>query len=100
MVPNLAHSMGAVACLGLNTLKSHKLDCCSASRNEHPEEMQVPNVALEKCLPEQTTIFAKKVYMHVIVCPFGECVGSGIDNVPGQVCVVLGCGCVCLGWLR
>ena len=45
MIPNFANSMCALACLWLNTVKYHKLNCCAASR-DNTEEMQVPKIAL------------------------------------------------------
>ena len=45
MIPNFANSMCALACLGLNTVKYHKLNCCAASR-DNTEEMQMPKIAL------------------------------------------------------
>ena len=81
MIPNFANSMCALACLGLNTVKYHKLNCCAASRDYTDH-----HVCIEIVL-DHVSIWR--------VCGLGH---GKTDQVKG--CVTLGCGCVCLGWRR
>ena len=98
MIPNFAKSMCALACLGLNTVKYHKLNCCAASR-DYTEEMRVPNIALNNLFVTTDHHVCIEIGLdHVSIWRVSWLGHAKTYQVKG--CVTLGCVCVCLGGRR